>query len=245
MNSAFSKMAIVFALIGCVGLACVEGAERPVPEEAKELLKGVTWFMQAAVRIEGEKTVYVDPYRLGDVKQDADIILLTHSHGDHLSPPDIAKIAKESTVFVCPKDEKCLSALKGKNVKTVAPGDKVEIGGVKIAAVPAYNLEKPYHPKSNSWVGYVVQTGNRRFYFAGDTDLIPEMKDIEANIAFLPVGGKYTMTATEAAEAAKIIKAKYFVPYHGGGMSVGSKEDVETFRVACPKAIVLQPQGAK
>lgn len=245
MNAGFIKGAVILTLIGCMGLACGEGTPRELAEEAKELLKGVTWFMQAAVRIEAEKVVYVDPYRLGAVKQDADIVLITHSHGDHLSPPDIAKIAKEDTVFVCPKDEKCLAALKGRNVKTVAPGDKLEIGGIRIAAVRAHNLDKPYHPKSNSWVGYVVQSGDRRFYFAGDTDLIPEMKDIEADIAFLPVGGKYTMNATEAAEAAKIIKAKYFVPYHGGGMSVGSKEDFEAFRAACPKAIVLQPQGTR
>ena len=245
MNGGFSNIVLIIALVGCTGLARGEGASREVPAEAKELLKGVTWFMQSAVRIEGEKIVYVDPYRLGSVKQDADIILLTHSHGDHLSPPDIQKIAKDNTVFVCPKDERCLSALKGKNVRTVAPGDKLEIGGVKIAAVPAYNPEKPYHPKSNSWVGYIVQVGGRRFYFAGDTDFIPEMKDIEADIAFLPVGGKYTMNATEAAEAAKVIKAKYFVPYHGGGMTVGSKEDIETFCAACTKAVVMQPQGAR
>ncbi len=245
MNGGFSIVVVIFTLLGCMGVAYGEGAARQVPEEAKELLKGVTWFMQAAVRIEGDKILYVDPYRLGSVKQDADIILLTHSHGDHLSLPDIAKIAKQNTVFVCPKDERCLSALKGKNVKTVAPGDKLELGGVRVAAVPAYNLNKPYHPKSNSWVGYVVQIGDRRFHFAGDTDLIPEMKDIEADIAFLPVGGKYTMNATEAAEAAKMIKAKYFVPYHGGGTTVGSKEDIETFCASCPKAVVLQPQGAK
>lgn len=245
MNAGFSKLIVMLTLIGCMGFACGEETSREVAEEVKELLNGVTWFMQAAVRIEGEKIVYVDPYRLGSVKQDADIVLITHSHGDHLSPADIAKIARENTVFVCPRDEKCLSALKGKNVKTVAPGEKLEIGGIRIAVVPAYNLEKPYHPKSNAWVGYVVQMGNRRFYLAGDTDLIPEMKDIEADIAFIPVGGKYTMDATEAAEAAKIVKAKYFVPYHGGGTSVGSKADIETFCASCAKAVVLQPQGAK
>lgn len=245
MNAGFSNIAVIFSLFCCMGLAWGEGTAREVPKEAKELLKGVTWFVQGAVRIEAEKIVYVDPYGLGYMKQDADIILLTHSHGDHLSPPDIAKIAKDDTVFVSPKDERCLSALKGKSVKTVAPGDQLELGGIKIAALPAYNLDKPYHPKSNSWVGYVLQIGGRRFYFAGDTDLIPEMKDIETDIAFLPVGGKYTMNAAEAAEAAKVIKAKYFVPYHGGGMMVGSKEDFEAFCAACPKAIVLQPQGAK
>jgi L-ascorbate metabolism protein UlaG (beta-lactamase superfamily) len=159
MKVGLSGFIFVAVLVFCVGSARGEDAPREMPDEAKKLLKGVTWFMQAAVRIEAEKTVYVDPFRLGSVKRDADIILITHSHGDHLSPGDIEKIAKEDTVFVCPKDEKCLSALKGKNVKIVAPGGKLEVGGVKIAAVPAYNLQKRYHPKAKGWVGYIVQVG--------------------------------------------------------------------------------------
>jgi L-ascorbate metabolism protein UlaG (beta-lactamase superfamily) len=245
MSVGFSGVMVILTLFLCMALAHAEGGSREVPEEAKELLRGVTWFMQAAVRIEAEKTIYVDPYRLGSVKKDADIILITHSHGDHLSPPDIARIARQDTVFVCPRDERCLSALKGKNVKVIAPGEKLEVGGVKIAAVPAYNLNKPYHPKSNAWVGYVVQVGERTFYFAGDTDLIPEMKDIQADVAFIPAGGKYTMDATEAAQAATLIKAKYFVPYHCGGATVGQKDDFETFSRACPKAVIMAPEGAR
>jgi L-ascorbate metabolism protein UlaG (beta-lactamase superfamily) len=232
-------------LLSCTCYGEGEGASGGTPEEAKKLLKGVTWFVQGAVRVEAEKVIYVDPYRLGAVKKDADIILITHSHGDHLSPPDIARIAKEETVFICPNDPKCLSALKGKNVKVVTPGEKAEVAGVKIAAVPAYNLDKPYHPKANKWVGYIVQVGERRFYFAGDTDFIPEMKEVEADVAFLPVGGKYTMDAAEAAEAAKVIRAKYFVPYHGCGAIVGQKDDAERFSAACPRAVVMEPLGTK
>ncbi len=235
----------VLVIFSCMGLAAGENAVRKVPEEAKKLLKGVTWFVQAAVRIEAEKTIYVDPLRLRSVEKDADIILITHSHGDHLSPADIAKIAKEDTVFVCPNDPKCLSALKGKNVKVIAAGEKLEVGGVKIAAVSAYNLNKPYHPKSKGWVGYIVAVGERSFYFAGDTDFIPEMKDVQADVAFLPAGGKYTMDPEEAAEAAKVIRAKYFVPYHCGGTIVGRKDDAERFSAACPKAVVMEAVSAK
>ena len=249
MKVALFSATVIAMMFCCMGLACGEGAGREVPEEAKKLLKGVTWFTQSAVRVEAEKTVYVDPYRLGPVERDADIVLITHSHGDHLSPADIAKIAKEDTVFVSPKDPKCLSALKGKNVKIIAVGGKVEVGGVKVAAVPAYNLNKPYHPKSKGWVGYIVQVGERSFYFAGDTDVIPEMKDVQADVAFLPAGGKYTMDPEEAAKAAKVIRAKYFVPYHCGGVirgyRIGRKDDAERFSSACPKAVIMKAVSAK
>jgi len=238
--------ALIVAMFFCwLGSARVEGAGRAIPEEAKKLLKGVTWFVQGAVRIEAEKTIYVDPFRLGSVKRDADIILITHSHGDHLSPADIAKIAKPDTVFVCPKDGKCLSALKGKDVKIIAPGAKLDVGGVNIAAVPAYNVKKRYHPRSNGWVGYVVQVGGRSFYFAGDTDFIPGMKDIRADVAFLPVGGKYTMDVPEAAKAANVIQAKVVVPYHCGGVIVGRKDDAQRFSAACPRAVVMAPVSAR
>ncbi len=245
MKSGLCSIAVVAMLFGCMGLTRGEGAAREIPEEAKKLLKGVTWFVQSAVRIEAEKTIYVDPFRLSSVTRDADIILITHSHGDHLSAKDIARIAKEDTVFVCPNDPACLSALKGKNVKVIAPGEKLETGGVKIAAVPAYNLKKPYHPRAKGWVGYVVEVGKRSFYFAGDTDFIPEMKDVQADVAFLPAGGRYTMDVAEAAEAAKVIRARYFVPYHCGGAIVGQKDDAERFSAACPNAVVMDAVGAK
>jgi L-ascorbate metabolism protein UlaG (beta-lactamase superfamily) len=245
MKARLLRLWVAVILFIYAGLASAAETTQEMPEEAKKLLKGVTWFAQGAVRIEAEKTIYVDPYRLTAVKKDADIILITHSHGDHLSPADIAKIAKPDTVFVCPRDPKCQAALKGKSVKTVAPGEKVEVSGVKIAAVPAYNSEKLYHRKSQGWVGYVVQIGERSFYFAGDTDAIPEMKEIEADVAFLPVGDKYTMDSAEAAEAAKMIRAKYFVPYHCGGAVIGSKEDFQAFRAACPKAVIMEAASAK
>jgi len=245
MITGLLKAMVIVTLLSCMGLAHGEGTAGKVPEEAKKLLRGVTWLVQAALRIEAEKIIYVDPFRLGSVKKDADIILITHSHGDHLSPADIAKIAKEDTVFICPKDQRCLSALRGKNVKVIALGEKLEIGGVKIAAVPAYNLNKRYHPKSKGWVGYIVRIDERSFYFAGDTDFIPEMKDVKADIAFLPVGGKYTMDVAEAAEAAKVIRAKYFLPYHCGGIILGKKDDAERFGKACPRAVIMQPISAR
>ena len=223
------------------GLAIEGGGPADIPQDAKKLLKGVTLYLQASVRIEGEAVVYVDPFRFDSFKKDADIVLITHSHSDHLSPADIARVARRDTVFVCPKDPRCLAAFKDKDVKTVAPGDTLEIKGVKIKAVPAYNLTKRYHPKSNAWVGYVVQFADRSFYLAGDTDKIPEMKDVKADIAFLPAGGKYTMDVKEAAKAAELIQAKYFIPYHCGGVIVGNPDDAEKFSQLCPKAVILKP----
>lgn len=245
MQTRVLRPLIVVAILACIGSVSATEAGSEMPEEAKKLLKGVTWFAQGAVRIEAERTIYVDPYRLTDVKKDADIVLITHSHGDHLSPADIAKIAKADTVFVCPKDPKSMAVLKAKNVKSVSPGEKVEVSGVKIAAVPAYNSDKPYHRRSQDWLGYVLNVGERTFYLAGDTDAIPEMKKIEADVAFLPVGGKYTMNAAEAAKAAKTVRAKYFVPYHGGGAMIGQKDDLDRFREACPRAVIMKAASVK
>ena len=189
--------------------------------------EGIEWFGQASIKIKGEKTIYIDPWKLKGEHEKADIVLVTHSHYDHLSPDDIAKLQKDDTVIVVPADGE--AKLSG-DVRTVKPGDVVEIGGVKVEAVPAYNPNKEFHPKANNWVGYVITMGGKRYYHAGDTDFIPEMKELmEIDYAFLPVGGTYTMNAEEAAKAANLIKAKVTIPMHYGDI-VGKKEDAEKFK---------------
>jgi L-ascorbate metabolism protein UlaG (beta-lactamase superfamily) len=110
----------------------------------------------------------------------------------------------------------------------VKPGDALEIKGVKIEAVPSYNTNKQFHTKERGWVGYVFTSGGQRIYIAGDTDYIPEMKNIRADIALLPVSGTYVMTADEAAQAALDIKPKVAIPMHYGSI-VGAKEDARRF----------------
>ena len=109
------------------------------------------------------------------------------------------------------------------------PGDRLSVKGLEVEAVPAYNLNKDFHPKDAGMLGFVVNIGGVRLYHAGDTDFIPEMKGIKTDVALLPVSGTYVMTADEAVEAALTIKPKVAIPMHYGAI-VGDKNDAEHFR---------------
>lgn len=193
------------------------------------MLENIEWLGHASVKISGEKIIYIDPWNIK--KEDkADIILITHSHYDHCSPEDIERLRKEGTVVVAPQD--CISKT-GRETKVLQPGEKLTLGVVEIEAVPAYNLKKPFHPRTNQWVGYIVSMGGKRIYHAGDTDLIPEMEGIRADIALLPMGGTYTMDAQEAAQAANRIKPQIAaIPIHFGTI-VGSERDAQRFKELC------------
>ena len=202
------------------------------------MIENIHWLGHASFRIDAEKTIYIDPWKLAKGARKADLILITHDHYDHCSPEDVAKIAKDDTVVVtiaaaAPK-------LKG-DVRIVKPGDSLTVAGIPIEAVPAYNVGKQFHPKEAGHVGFIVTVGGQRIYHAGDTDVIPEMDDIQADIALLPVGGTYTMTAEEAAQAANKIKPKVAVPMHYGTI-VGSIEDAHRFRDLCQVEVSILPQ---
>jgi L-ascorbate metabolism protein UlaG (beta-lactamase superfamily) len=196
----------------------------------KDLLNGVSLGKQSTIRIQAGKTVYFDPIEIAGEPKDADIIFISHSHGDHFSASDIKKLVKAETVLVMPED--CANDAENAgltNILKVSPNNQYEQSGIKFTAVPAYNTNKTYHQKSSNWAGYVVNLNGTSYYFAGDTDIIPEMKDIKANVVFLPVGGTYTMTASEAAEAANTMKPIVAVPIHYGSGIVGTPEDGAAF----------------
>lgn len=205
----------------------------------------IWWLGHDAYRIKNDKTVYIDPYKIskGDL---ADIILITHEHFDHFSVEDVKKIAKPDTIIVAIQACKPgMGDIKVKEIKTVRPGDKIEAHGVTVEAVPAYNTTKfrepgvVFHPKTDGKVGYMLVMKGVRIYHAGDTDHIPEMKNIKADVALLPVSGTYVMTADEAANAANEIRPKLAIPMHYGAI-VGSEEDAEQFRklAKCEVAIL-------
>jgi L-ascorbate metabolism protein UlaG (beta-lactamase superfamily) len=174
------------------------------------MLEKVHWLGHSGFMIKGWITVYVDPYRIKRWDP-ADVILITHNHYDHFSPEDVRKILKPSTVIVKPgRPEHDLVA----NYRSVAPGDELEIKGLKIHAVHAYNIGKLYHPESAGHVGYVFTVEGVTYYHAGDSDFIMDMEDICCDVAFLPVGGTFTMNAEEAAQAAAAIRPKIAVPIH-------------------------------
>jgi L-ascorbate metabolism protein UlaG (beta-lactamase superfamily) len=149
---------------------------------------------------------------------------------------DLTKIVTLATVIVAHSQSKdVLAKLKVKEVKIMKPGDKINVGDITVEAVPAYNLNKfrepgkAFHPKEDGKVGFIVTMKGVRIYHAGDTDHIPEMKNVQTDIALLPVSGTYVMTAQEAADAASTIKPQVAIPMHYGSI-VGNAADADNFR---------------
>lgn len=201
------------------------------------LLKGIEHQCHASIRMKGEKTIYVDPFQVVDEPQDADVIFITHSHHDHFSPEDIRKVKKHDTLLVLPANCIQLAAELGwHNAIPAEAGQAAEAAGVSFETVAAYNVEKHFHEQNRGWVGYIITFEGIRYYIAGDTDIIPEMHQVQCDVAFLPVGGTYTMSAEEAAQAAAIIKPKMAIPTHYG-IIVGDESDAETFVRALPEEV--------
>jgi L-ascorbate metabolism protein UlaG (beta-lactamase superfamily) len=206
------------------------------------MLDRFTWFKQSAYLWRGDGIkVYIDPW---DVTTDdpADLILITHAHSDHYQPDDIAKVSRDGTKIVAPRS--FADDISG-DVTAVEPGDSVQVAGVDIQAVPAYNTHEDRlenHPKANRWVGYVLGLGDHTYYHAGDTDHAPELDDVRADVAFVPIGGTYTMEGPEAAGLVKAIGPRLAVPMHYGFV-VGSPADADRFAMeADPVPVqILEP----
>ena len=188
-------------------------------------IEHIRWLGHSSFVYSGSLTAYFDPFTIAGGKA-ADIILVSHTHHDHFSPPDIKKIATKDTTLIISADARPDFPT---NVITMRPGDRKEIRGVTIEAIPAYNTLKPYHPKTNDWLGYVVTIDGVTLYHAGDTDFIPEMEGLVADVGFIPVGGTYTMEAEEAARAVRSMRLVTAVPMHWGQI-VGSQKDAVDFK---------------
>jgi len=198
------------------------------------MIEKLNWLGHASFFIDSDLKIYFDPYDLKSGLPEADIILITHSHYDHFSIEDIEKIAKNDTVILTP-DKKNIST---GTIIEVKPNETREIKGIKIETVPAYNIGKSFHPKENNWVGYIVEIEGKRIYHAGDTDFIPEMKEITCDIALLPVGGTYTMDWKEAVEAGRTINTKIVIPMHWGKI-VGEKSDALKVKENLKKEVII------
>ena len=203
----------------------------------------VKWLGHAGLLIKNSQNIYIDPYNLSSnvESEKADIIFLTHSHYDHCSIVDMQKIVKPGTRIICPADCQSKITRFSEDIKitVINPRDSLKIGQIDISILPAHNNDKPFHDKEEGWVGYLIKFENVLIYHAGDTDLIPEMQKLTGYkqknnqfIAFLPVGGRFTMTAEEAAKAAKLIKPSIAIPIHYGTI-IGSKEDAYEFQELC------------
>ena len=192
------------------------------------MLKGIEINCHSSIKISKGKTIYVDPFKIERDTNDADIVLVTHDHYDHFSSEDIEKIINNETIIVAPKTVKALSKMR--NTVLVEPNNAYEVKGIKIETIPAYNVNKQFHQKDNQWVGYIIVIDKTRYYIAGDTDVTSENKQVNCDVAFIPVGGTYTMNYTEAAELVNTIKPKIVVPTHYGDI-VGEKDDGEKFKM--------------
>lgn len=196
------------------------------------MLEGIEVLYHSSIRMEKDgHVVYFDPYGIKEETKDADIIFCTHSHYDHFSEEDVLKIKNDNTIIVATVDlEEKIKKLgfSDEQKLLVLPNKKYSIADIMVETIPAYNVNKEFHKKEYDWVGYVITLDGNRYYVAGDTDVNDDNRLVKCDVAFLPVGGTYTMTATEAAGLANTIKPKIAVPTHYAGI-VGELVDAEEF----------------
>ena len=195
------------------------------------MLEGIEVLCHSSIKINKGVVIYFDPFKINKEYHDADLIFITHSHYDHYSPEDINKVRKEGTIIIAPEDslDKLLTLnFTKESIITVKQDENYNVKGLTIKTIPAYNTNKQFHPKTNNWVGYLVTIDNTTHYVAGDTDITDENKKVKCDVAFVPIGGTYTMTVKEAAELINEIRPKIAIPTHYGEI-VGNISDGERF----------------
>ena len=195
------------------------------------MLENIEVLYHSSIKINKGVTIYFDPFKIDKEYHDADIIFITHSHYDHYSEEDILKVRNETTRVVAPIDllDNLLTlGFTKESIIIVKPNENYNVNGLTFKTMPAYNTNKNFHPKSNNWVGYLLTLNDTIYYIAGDTDITEENKQVRCDVAFVPIGGTYTMDYKEAAELINEIKPKIAVPTHYAAI-IGTKIDGENF----------------
>ena len=195
------------------------------------MLENVEVLYHSSIKIKDNKIIYIDPFKIDKDYNDADIVFITHDHFDHYSEEDIDKVINENTIIIIPEELLTKILRKGINknaVITVESNKEYMVQGIKFETIPAYNTNKTFHPKENDWVGYIITLDDIRYYIAGDTDITEENRKVKCDVAFVPVGGTYTMDFKEAAHLINEIQPKIAVPIHYGSV-VGTKQDATDF----------------
>ena len=195
------------------------------------MIENIEVLYHSSIRISKNKVIYIDPFKIDKNYNDADIVFITHDHFDHYSEEDIDKVINENTTIIIPEEmlKKILRKGINKNaVITVESNKEYMVQGIKFETIPAYNTNKTFHPKENDWVGYIITLDGIRYYIAGDTDITEENRKVKCDVAFVPVGGTYTMDFKEAAQLINEIQPKIAVPIHYGSV-VGTKQDATDF----------------
>ena len=174
---------------------------------------------QSSIRLGFDKVIYFDPYKIETDKHDADIIFITHNHYDHMDSESIEKVKNDNTIVVAPKSmEDVISKIEFSDYIYLEPFDETNLDNINIKTIPAYNNEKQFHPRTNNWLGYIVTINNTTYYIAGDTDVTEEANNIKCDIAFIPIGGHFTMNVEEATGLIKRINPKIVIPIHYGSI---------------------------
>ena len=211
------------------------------------MIEDIEVLYHSSIRISKNKAIYIDPFKIDKDYNDADIVFITHDHFDHYSEEDIDKVINENTTIIIPEEMLTKILRKGINknaVITVESNKEYMVQGIKFETIPAYNTNKTFHPKENDWVGYIITLDGIRYYIAGDTDITEENRKVKCDVAFVPVGGTYTMDFKEAAQLINEIQPKIAVPIHYGSV-VGTKQDATDFiKLLHPniKGIILMKQ---
>lgn len=203
------------------------------------MLENIEVLCHSSIKFNKGLIIYFDPFKINENYNDADVIFITHSHYDHYSEEDISKVIKDNTTIVVPKDLEDMVLQFGfakEHIIVVSPNKEYSVLGINFKTIPAYNTNKNFHPKSNEWVGYIVNLDQTTYYIAGDTDITEENRQVKCDVAFVPIGGTYTMTYSEAAELINEIKPQIAVPIHYG-LIVGNKEDANNFANLVDKEI--------
>lgn len=192
------------------------------------MTENIEFVKHNSIKIKGSKIIYVDPYEIDKNYNDADYVFCTHSHYDHFSLTDINKVMKETTKIITVSDARLEAERLTNNIMIVSPDNEYKIDNISFKTTYAYNENKQFHPKANGWVGFIITLDGIEYFIAGDTDNVPEIKNVKCDVALLPIGGTYTMTIEEAADLANSIDAKVVVPTHYG-VIVGNIGDGEKF----------------
>jgi L-ascorbate metabolism protein UlaG (beta-lactamase superfamily) len=204
----------------------------------------IKWLGHSGFMIKNSHVIYIDPYNIKEDSEKADLILITHSHYDHCSFGDMKKIAKEGTKIVMTADvqSKITRFDIPIEMEIVEPNQEMTFWDIKISTLPAYNIDKSFHPKEEGWVGYLIKINDVLIFHSGDSDLIPEFQKLTGYkqpdkkfVALLPIGGRFTMNVEEAVEAAKIIQPHLTIPMHWGSV-IGTDEDAKEFEQLCKEA---------
>ena len=196
------------------------------------MLEGIELLGHSSIKIKKlNKIIYIDPFNIKNSLNDANYIFITHNHYDHFSENDIKKVKNNETIIIVTEDLYTNTLKLGfskMNIITVKPNETYQVEKIKFSTIPAYNTNKKFHPKENEWVGYIIELEENKYYIAGDTDITTENKNVKCDVAFVPVGGTYTMDFKEAATLINQIKPKIAVPIHYGSI-VGTKQDAIDF----------------